>query len=162
MTTTPSASTMPGLAMPMPSSGRSASATSSRQIRRDERHGGPAGLALALVGAADDDLAVEVDDGADELRRLGEVEAEDVAAVGVDADERRRLADAAGGAQPELLDDAVVEQVAHDGRHRGPRQPGDLGQVGARRRAVTVQRPQQEAAVGPCGRLPASPSDSFV
>ena len=33
----------------------------------------------------------------------------DVAAVGVDVDERRRLADAAGRAQAELLDDAVVD-----------------------------------------------------
>ena len=58
-------------------------------------HGCPSRLALALVGAPDDDLAGEVDDGPDEPRRLGEVEAEDVAAVGVDADEGRRLADPA-------------------------------------------------------------------
>ena len=62
----------------------------------DERQRGATGLRLAGVRAAGHDLAVEVDDGADELRRLGDVEADDVAAVGVDPDERRRLADAAG------------------------------------------------------------------
>ena len=84
-------------------------------------------------------------------RRLGQVEAQDVPAVGVDADERGRLADAAGRAQPELLDDGVVDQVAHDGRHRRPGQPGELGQVGPRHRAVAVQGAEQQAAVGPSG-----------
>ena len=42
----------------------------------DEGDGRPAGLALAVVGAADDDLAGEVDDGADEVGRLGQVEAQ--------------------------------------------------------------------------------------
>ena len=74
-----------------------------------------------------------------------------MAAVGVDADERGRLADAAGGAESELLDDAVVDQVADDGRHGGPGQAGDLGQIGSRRRPAAVQRPQQQAAVGPPG-----------
>ena len=148
---TPPASTMPGLAMPMPSSGRSASATSSRQIRPTRLAAAAAGLALAVVGAADDDLAGEVDEGADEVGRLGEVEAEDVAAVGVDADERRRLADAARRAQAELLDDSVVQQVADHGGDRRPGEPGDLGQVGARQRPVAVQRAQQEAAVRPSG-----------
>ena len=53
-----------------------------------------------------------------------------MAAVGVDADERRRLADPAGRAQPELLDDAVGEEVADDGRDGGPGEPGHLGQIG--------------------------------
>ena len=112
-------------------------------------HGGLAGLALAVVRAADDDLAGQVDEGADELRRLGEVDAQDVATVGGDVDERGRLADAAGRAQPELLDDTVVDEVTHDRADRRPGQPGDLRQVGPRHRAVAVQRAQQQAAVGP-------------
>ena len=77
----------------------------------------------------------------------------DVAAVGGDVDERRRLADPARRAQPELLDDRVVQEVADDGADGGPGEPGDLGQVGARRRPVAVQRAQQQAAVRPSGVL---------
>ncbi len=119
----------------------------------DEPDGGVAGGADAVVRAAEDDLAVEVDEGADDLGRLGEVETDDVAAVGVDADERGRLADAAGRVEAELLDQPVREQVADDGRHGGPGQAGLLGQVGARPGAVTVQRPQEQAAVRPAGVL---------
>ena len=45
--------------------------------------------------------------------RLGEIEAQNVAAVGVDVDERRRLADTARRAQSRFHD-AVVHQVATD------------------------------------------------
>ena len=81
----------------------------------EERDRGTAGPALAVVGPADHDLAVEVDDGADELCRLGHVDAEHVAPVGVDSDERGGLADAAGGADAELLDNRLVDQIAHHG-----------------------------------------------
>ena len=102
-------------------------ATAGRRRRRDRRRcasrastAAAPGPAVAVVGAPHDDLAGEIDDGADELRGLGEVEAEDVPAVGADADERRRLADAAVGAQPELLDDSVVEQLTDDRRDAWP------------------------------------------
>ena len=117
----------------------------------DERDRGAAGPALAVVRPAHDDLAIEVDDGADELRRLGHVDAEHVAPVSVDADERGRLADAAGGADPELLDDRFVDQIAHYRRDRRPREPGSLGEIGARERSFTVQGPQQQAAIRPTG-----------
>ena len=55
--------------------------------------------------------------------------------------------------QPELLDDAVVEQVAHDGATVARVSPVELGQVGPRQRPVAVQRPQQQAAVRPSGVL---------
>ena len=136
---------MPGLAMPMPSSGRSASATS-RQIRTTRLAAARPVLPLRSA-VRRTTLAGEVDDGPDELVRLGEIEAQNVAAVGVDVDERRRLADTARRAQSELFDDAVVHQVANHRRHRCPSQSGDLRQVGPRAWPVAVQRPQQMAAV---------------
>ena len=117
----------------------------------EEGDRGPAGPTLAVVGPAHDDLAVEVDDRADELRRLGHVDAEHVTPVGVDADEGGRLADAAGGPDPELLDDRLVDQIAHHGRDRRPRESGALGEIGARERSFTVQGPQQQAAIRPTG-----------
>ena len=66
------------------------------------------------------------------------------------------------GVEAELLDHAVVEQLAHDGGHRRPREPGDLRQVGPRRRPAAVQRGQQEAAVEPAGVFGCGHLDSFV
>ena len=80
----------------------------------DERLGAAPGALVAGVAPPHDHLAGEIDEGGDELLGLGQVEAEDVPAVGADADERRRLADATVGARPELLDELLLEQVTDD------------------------------------------------
>ena len=54
---------------------------------------------------------------------------------------------------PELLDELLLEQLADDRGHAGGREPGELGEVGARRRASVVQCPQQQAAVRTPGVL---------
>ena len=150
--TVPSRSTMPGLATPMPSSGRSASPIRSSQIVAEQRERLGAGAVVALVGAAQHDLAGEVDERADELVGLGQADGHDVAGVGLDADHRRRLADAAAGA-PELVDQAGVEQFLDHGRHGRRGEPDQLGEVGPRGRAAVVQRPQDQPPVRSAGVL---------
>ena len=77
-----------------------------------------------------EDLAAQVDDGATELR-LAEVESDEVAAVGGDAQEDGRLA-AARPATTDFLDQAVIDERADEIADRGPGQAGQPGQVGAR------------------------------
>ena len=143
---------MPGLATPTPSSGRSASPIRSSQIVAEQRERLGAGAVVALVGAAQHDLAGEVDERADELVGLGEADGHDVTGVGLDADHRRRLADRSAGA-PELVDQAGVEQLLDHGRHGGRGEPDQLGEVGPRGRAAVVQRPQDQPTVRAAGVL---------
>ena len=88
-------------------------------MRFDERLGAAAGALVAGVAPPHDHLAGQIDEGGDELLGLGQVEAHDVPAVGADPDERRRLADATGGARAELLDELLIEQLADDRRDAG-------------------------------------------
>ncbi len=83
-----------------------------------ERLGAAAGALVAGVAAPHDHLAGEIDEGGDELLGLGEVEADDVPAVGADPDERRRLAHPTVDARAELLDELLLEQLADDRRRR--------------------------------------------
>ena len=92
-----------------------------------------------------EDLAAQVDDGAAELR-LAEVEPDQVAAVGGDAQQDRRLA-AARAATTDLLDQALVDERADEVADRGSRQAGEPGQVGARERAVIVEGAQDQLLI---------------
>ena len=143
---------MPGVATPMPSNGRSASPTRSSQIAPSSAERLGAGAVVALVRAAQHDLAGEVDERADELVGLGEADRHDVAGVGLDADHRRRLADRPARA-PELVDQPCLEQLLDHRRDGGGREPDELGEIGPRGRAAVMQRPQDQPAVRAAGIL---------
>ena len=68
-----------------------------------------------------DDLAGEVDDGGLDHVVVAEVEGDDVAAVRLDAEQRRRLAGAGAGLAPDLADQPVGDQLGGDRRDGGRR-----------------------------------------
>ena len=92
-----------------------------------------------------EDLAAQVDDGTAELR-LAEVEPDQVATVGRDAQQDRRLA-AARLATTDFLDQAVVDERADEVADRGPRQAGEPGQVGAREGTLIVEGAQDQLLI---------------
>ncbi|OIQ74684.1 hypothetical protein GALL_436560 [mine drainage metagenome] len=78
------------------------------------------------------------DDAADEghhrpadPRVVGEVDRDDLVVLGPHPDEGRGLADPALGADPELLDESLADQLGDEVRHRHPGQPGAARQVGS-------------------------------
>ena len=92
-----------------------------------------------------EDLAAQVDDGAAELR-LAEVEPDQVATVGSDAQQDGRLA-AARLATTDFFDQAVIDERADEVADRGTRQTGEPGQVGARQRTVIVEGAQNQLLI---------------
>ena len=106
------------------------------------------GVAVAAVDRQLDDaanLAAEVDERARE-DALAQVEPDDLAGVADDAEQDRGLA-AARGSATDLLDHALVEQLADDVADRRPRQAGAAGDLGAADRPEVVEGPQHQALV---------------
>src|SRR5262249_31201152 len=100
-----------------------------------------------LEGQVDrtEDVAAQVDDRAAELL-ITKIEADQMAPVGGDAEQDRRLA-AARSAAADLLDQAVVNETADEVADGRPRQTGHAREVGARERAVVVQGAQDQTLV---------------
>ena len=111
----------------------------------DELDGGVAVGTLEREVDRAEDLAMQIDDRAPELR-LAEVETDHVATVGGDAQQDRRLAPARPAAA-DLLDQAVADQRADKVADGGASQAGEPGEVGARERAVVVQGAQDQLLV---------------
>ena len=120
--------------------------------RAEQRERVGTGAVVALVGAAQHDLAGEVDERTDELVGLGEADRHDVAGIGLDADHRRRLADRPARTA-ELVDQACLEQLLDHGRHGGRGESDELGEVGPRGGAAVMQGPQDQPPVGATGVL---------
>ena len=106
-----------------------------------------AGLAVARLRVPGDDLAGEVHDGGFDHVVVAEIEGDDVAAVGLDAQQRGRLAGAGAGLAPDLGDQPVGDQLGGDRRDGRGGEAAVAGEVGAALRAIGVQGLQQQRAV---------------
>ena len=139
------ASTRPGVPTPMP---RGVAVDSREELVDEAVDEVERGVAVAAVDRQLDDaanLAAEVDERARE-DALAEVEADDLAGVVDDAEEDRGLA-AGRRAPTDLLDQALVEQLADDVADGRAGQAGEAGDLGAADRPEVVEGPQHEALV---------------
>ena len=156
-TTTPAASTTPGLPTPMPSTGRVAASTSSPDerrapARRRRRRGGPraAGRAASWTSPA------RLSSGAGHDAVGGEVDRHDLSGLARPAatstgglPTRPWTGSAADSLGEQPLGDQLADQVG-DGH---PGQPAGAGQVGPAGRAVAEQQLQQQRPVVATGVL---------